>query len=80
MASPILRKKLARGEFIAAPGLQDMIAAVVATRSASIFEDRILVAVDSKSSAGISISVGTIPRHRFGTRRSTHHSSSSASY
>ena len=32
MASPILREKLARGEFVAAPGLQDMIAAVIANK------------------------------------------------
>jgi len=32
MANPILREKLARGEFFAAPGLQDMIAAVVANK------------------------------------------------
>ena len=32
MANPIVREKLARGEFIAAPGLQDMIAAAMAKR------------------------------------------------
>lgn len=32
MANPILREKLAAGEFIAAPGLQDMIATVVANK------------------------------------------------
>ncbi|NIJ08563.1 2-methylisocitrate lyase-like PEP mutase family enzyme [Sphingomonas vulcanisoli] len=32
MANPILREKLARGEFIAAPGIQDMITAVVANK------------------------------------------------
>ena len=32
MANPILREKLGRGEFVAAPGLQDMIAAAVANK------------------------------------------------
>ncbi len=32
MASPILREKLARGEFVLAPGIQDMITAVVANK------------------------------------------------
>lgn len=30
MPNPILRRKLAAGEFIAAPGIHDMIAAVIA--------------------------------------------------
>lgn len=32
MASPILREKLAKGEFVAAPGIQDMITAAVANK------------------------------------------------
>lgn len=32
MANPILREKLAKGEFVFAPGIQDMIAAVVANK------------------------------------------------
>ena len=32
MANPILRHKLAQGEFFVIPGLQDMIAAVVANK------------------------------------------------
>jgi len=32
MANPILRQKLARKEFFVAPGMQDMIAAVIANK------------------------------------------------